>query len=53
MPIPSIMKICKFFMYIVNYFAVNGPDFNLDVEDYLVGECSKYVFAHSLFFCLF
>lgn len=36
-------------MYIVNYFAVNGPEFNLDVEDYLVGECSKCVFALVVF----
>lgn len=43
--IPSHYEIYKFFMYTVNYFAVNSPDFSLDVEDYLVGECSKYVFA--------
>lgn len=33
------------FTYIVTHFAVNGPEeFSLDVEDYLVGECSTYVF---------
>jgi hypothetical protein len=41
-----------FFMNIVIYFAVNGPEFNLDVEDYLVGEWSQYVFP-LVVFCLF
>lgn len=40
---------------LVNNFAVNSSEFGLDIEDYLIGESSKYALALIvcvMIFCL-
>lgn len=52
MLIRSQYEIYKFFMFLVNNFAVDSSEFGLDVEDYLIGECSKCLLALIVCFCV-